>query len=105
MMTPYVVANLDVIENNMKKMITSLKKYNIKHRPNIKAHKSIYLAKRQLELGACGITCAKVTEAQVFAENGFDDILIAYPIVGEDKLNLLGELMNKAKIITIVKNM
>lgn len=56
MMTPYVVTNLDVIENNIKKMITSLKKYNIKHRPHIKAHKSIYLAKRQLELGACGIT-------------------------------------------------
>jgi D-serine deaminase-like pyridoxal phosphate-dependent protein len=85
-------------------MITSLKKYNIKHRPHIKAHKSIYFAKRQIELGACGITCSKVTEAQVFAENGFDDILIAYPIVGEDKLNLLGELMNKAKITTIVND-
>lgn len=43
-------------------MITSLKKYNIKHRPHIKAHKSIYFAKRQIELGACGITCSKVTE-------------------------------------------
>jgi len=104
MMTPYVVADLDVIENNIKKMITSLKKYHIKHRPHIKAHKSVYFANKQLKLGACGITCAKVTEVQVFVENGFKDILLAYPIVGDEKLNLLGELMNKANITTIVND-
>ena len=104
MMTPYVVADLDVIENNIKTMVTSLEKYHIKHRPHIKAHKSVYFANKQLELGACGITCAKVTEAQVFVENGFKDILLAYPIVGDEKLNLLGELMNKANITTIVND-
>jgi D-serine deaminase-like pyridoxal phosphate-dependent protein len=104
MMTPYVVADLDVIENNIKKMITSLKKYHIKQRPHIKTHKSVYFANKQLKLGACGITCAKVTEVQVFVENGFKDILLAYPIVGDEKLNLLGELMNKANITTIVND-
>jgi D-serine deaminase-like pyridoxal phosphate-dependent protein len=104
MLTPYVVADLDVIENNIKKMITSLKKYHIKQRPHIKTHKSVYFANKQLKLGACGITCAKVTEVQVFVENGFKDILLAYPIVGDEKLNLLGELMNKANITTIVND-
>ena len=104
MMTPYVVADLDVVENNIKTMVTSLEKYHIKHRPHIKAHKSVYFATKQVELGACGITCAKVTEAQVFVENGFKDILLAYPIIGDEKLNLLGELMNKANITTIIND-
>ena len=104
MMTPYVIADLDVVENNIRTMVTSLKKYNIKHRPHIKAHKSVYFANKQIELGACGITCAKVTEAQVFVENGFKDILLAYPIIGEEKLNLLGELMKKANITTLVND-
>ena len=104
MMTPYVVADLDAIENNIKTMVASLKKYHIKHRPHIKAHKSVYFANMQLELGAFGITCAKVTEAQVFVKNGFRDILLAYPIIGDEKLNLLGELMNDANIITLVND-
>jgi len=104
MMTPYVVADLDIIENNIKTMVVSLEKYHIKHRPHIKAHKSIYFAKKQLELGATGITCAKVTEAEVFVKNGFKDILLAYPIIGDEKIKLLGELMHNTNITTLVND-
>src|SRR5699024_348820 len=39
-------------------------------------------ARMQVEAGACGITCAKVSEAEVMAAGGLRDIFIAYPLVG-----------------------
>jgi D-serine deaminase-like pyridoxal phosphate-dependent protein len=52
----------------------------IRLRPHVKTHKSPIVARWQLERGAAGICCAKIGEAEVFAEAGFDDIRLAYPI-------------------------
>ena len=46
----------------------------------------------QLQAGAAGITCAKLGEAEVMADAGLDDLLIAYPLVGEHKLRRLRAL-------------
>lgn len=100
--TPYVYLDLDKVESNITAMVSRLKKYNIAHRPHIKAHKSIYLAKKQIELGAIGVTCAKFSEAEIMAAGGIDNILIAFPIIGEKNLNRLKSLSFKANITTIV---
>ncbi|WP_226623641.1 D-TA family PLP-dependent enzyme [Alloyangia pacifica] len=55
-------------------------------RPHIKTHKLPEVARAQTEAGAVGINCQKVTEAEVFAEAGFDDILITYNILGPARL-------------------
>jgi len=55
-------------------------------RPHIKTHKSVEIARRQVEAGAVGITCAKVSEAEVMAEGGLVDIFIAYPLIGTGKI-------------------
>lgn len=39
----------------------------------------------QMEAGACGIICAKISEAEPFAAAGINDICIAYPVFGEPK--------------------
>ena len=51
-----------------------------------------------MDAGAVGITCQKVSEAEVMAEAGFKDILITYNILGESKLSRLMALTQKAKI-------
>ncbi len=102
--TPAVVVELNIAERNVKKLIEENRKYNIAHRPHIKPHKSIFFAKMQLAAGAQGITCAKLGEAEVMARGGIRDILIAFPLIGEDKLNRLGELTKICKVKTIVNS-
>jgi D-serine deaminase-like pyridoxal phosphate-dependent protein len=52
----------------------------------------------QLDAGAGGITVAKLGEAEVMVEAGIDDLLIAYPLVGEFKLRRLRELLERARV-------
>ncbi len=57
----------------------------VRLRPHIKTHKTPEIAAQQLAAGACGIASAKPTEAEVFVAAGCDDVVIAYPTVGDDK--------------------
>jgi D-serine deaminase-like pyridoxal phosphate-dependent protein len=78
--TPAVYIDLDVIDLNIKRMQQSLSNSGVNLRPHMKSHKSVNLARRQLEAGAAGITVSSVGEAEVFAEAGFDDIFVAYTV-------------------------
>src|SRR5699024_2399010 len=100
--TPYVAIDMKKVENNIISMKNKLTKMNIEHWPHIKTHKSVFLAKKQLNLGANGITCATLSEAETMEKFDIKPILIAYPIGGENKLKRLGKLLKKTKIRTIV---
>ena len=102
--TPAVVVELDVAEQNIREMAAGAKKYGINHRPHIKTHRSVYFAKLQAENGCSGITVAKLGEAEVMADHGFDDIFIAYPLIGEDKLERLYTFSRRAYVSTIVNS-
>jgi D-serine deaminase-like pyridoxal phosphate-dependent protein len=67
-------------------------------RPHTKTHKTKEIAQRQLQLGAAGLTVAKVGEAEAMVEAGFDDVYIAYPVVGEQKLARILPLTDRARI-------
>jgi D-serine deaminase-like pyridoxal phosphate-dependent protein len=58
----------------------------------------------QRDAGAKGITCQKLGEAEVMAEAGLDDILIAYNILGEEKLGRLGRLLANARVSVAADN-
>ena len=103
--TPYPWLDLDIVERNIRRMTDGLKQAGVKHRPHIKTHKSVELARLQLELGAEGITCAKLSEAEVMAKAGIKDILVAYPLVGELKMRRLGDLMDIADVTVTSDNM
>lgn len=102
--TPAVVIELDIAEKNVRDMVAGLARYGIAHRPHTKVHRSSELAKLQLKLGAKGITCAKIGEAEVMAGSGIDDILIAFPVIGDDKLKRYGELSRKCTLRSIVNS-
>ncbi|RDW21495.1 amino acid aldolase [Oceanobacillus arenosus] len=68
-------------------------------RPHIKTHKLPYIAKEQLASGAIGITVAKISEAEVMADNGIQNIFIAYPIVTKEKIQKAIELSKRVKLI------
>jgi D-serine deaminase-like pyridoxal phosphate-dependent protein len=64
-------------------------------RPHAKTHKSAFVARRQLEHGATGLTAATLTEAEVFAAAGAGDLLIAFPPVGVMRLRRLAALAER----------
>ncbi|WP_276353239.1 alanine racemase [Cohnella caldifontis] len=103
--TPAVIVDLDTVENNIRNMAEKLSAAGIDHRPHIKTHKSVKFARMQLAAGARGITTAKLSEAEVFAEAGFDDILVAHSIVGEDNRERLAALHRKIDVRVTVDSL
>ena len=102
--TPYVTIDLDQADQNMRRTISALGEAGISYRPQVRTHRSLYFAQRQLSFGAQGITATKLAEAEVMAAGGIDDIFIAHPVIGGAKLRRLGDLMRMAKITTLVNS-
>jgi D-serine deaminase-like pyridoxal phosphate-dependent protein len=84
--TPCVLVDLDRVERNLARWQTYCDEHGLANRPHIKTHKLVELARRQVELGAVGIACQKLGEAEVMAEGGLADILIPYNLIGAAKL-------------------
>jgi D-serine deaminase-like pyridoxal phosphate-dependent protein len=83
--TPALLIDLERVEANIKSWQAAIGAHGVGLRPHIKTHKVPELAHMQLEAGAAGITAAKVSEAEVFAAHGCEDIFIAYPLIGAEK--------------------
>jgi D-serine deaminase-like pyridoxal phosphate-dependent protein len=96
--TPAVLVDLDVLERNIAGMAERARRAGVGLRPHVKTHKSVEIARRQRAAGAVGLTVAKTSEAEVFAASGFDDIFIAYPVVGADKARRLLELHRRVRL-------
>ncbi|WP_029007502.1 alanine racemase [Azospirillum halopraeferens] len=102
--TPVPVIDLDRVEHNLAKMQAYCDLHGLKLRPHIKTHKLPAFARRQLELGAVGITCQKIGEARVMAEAGCADILLTYPVVGATKVAPLAEVAARTRLTVALDN-
>src|SRR5215207_9394320 len=89
LVTPVPVVDIDRMEANITRLQAYLDKHHIANRPHIKTHKIPAIARMQVEAGAIGITCQKVSEAEVMADAGFTDIFLPYNIIGASKLSRL----------------
>ena len=96
--TPAIVVDLDRLEQNLARWQHYADDAGIANRPHIKTHKCVEIARRQLELGAAGITCQKLGEAEVMADAGITDILIPFNLLGERKLDRLAHLMRRTEL-------
>lgn len=90
--TPCIVVDYDQVMHNIRKVQGIADRSGCRLRPHIKTHKSVFWAKKQIEAGAAGITCAKISEAEVMADGGIDDIFIAYPVVGAFRVRRAAQL-------------
>ena len=97
--TPALLLDLDRFERNATRLATALQTAGVAWRPHSKAHKSPYLAARQIELGAIGVTCAKVGEAEVMVEHGITSVLIANQLGSRQKLDRVARLEERAEVL------
>ncbi|RYP47544.1 hypothetical protein DL768_006421 [Monosporascus sp. mg162] len=100
--TPSMIVDLDLMEANIKKLMDRLLPTGINIRPHLKTTKSAVLAKKLAAAGAKGGCVAKLSEAEVIAAAGFDDLLITCEIIGPVKVRRLVELYKKHPKIRIV---
>ncbi|MEP7365987.1 MAG: alanine racemase [Acidobacteriota bacterium] len=103
--TPAVLVDLDVMERNLARVATYAADHSLRLRPHTKTHKSPMIARKQLDLGAVGITVAKVGEAEVMLSASPEDLLVAYPIIGRRKLERLMAVAERTAVTVAVDSM
>ena len=99
--TPCLIIDVDQARRNVEAMQKAADEAGCRLRPHVKTHKMPYFARMQMEAGAAGITCAKVSEAEVMASGGLDDIFIAYPMIGTFRIQRAIALSRKIKRLVL----
>ena len=96
--TPALIIDLNAFEANLKTMANLVAQGPAKLRGHSKTHKSPVIALRQMELGAIGVCCQKVAEAETMVAGGVDNILVSNQVAGMKKLDRLADLNRRAYV-------
>lgn len=100
--TPALLIDLPIMEANLRRMADFFRQKEAKLRPHTKTHKCPIIAQKQMKLGAIGITCAKLGEAEIMVNAGMRDLLLANQIVGPTKISRLADLAHRANLMVAV---
>ena len=103
--TPALVIDRGALLRNITEMDARARSAGTALWPHAKTHKCAEIAGLQRECGAAGITVATLAEAEYFAATGFDDILLAYPPVGEWRLRRLAILALRARLRVVLDDL
>ncbi|POF29320.1 D-TA family PLP-dependent enzyme [Roseibium marinum] len=104
LMTPVAVIDETIMENNIKVAQDYFDRIGRNFRPHVKTHKIPALAALQTAAGAKGINCQKISEAEVFADAGFTDILITFNMLGAARLERLKALNARVDLQVVADN-
>ena len=100
--TPIPVVHLDRLEANLAGWAEAIAGHGVGLRPHAKTHKTVEVARRQLEHGAIGLTVAKPSEGLGLLDSGVTDLLVAYPIVGPARTAELLALARKVRTMSCI---
>lgn len=104
--TPALLLEAAAMERNLQRMANFFAGRNVRLRPHVKLYRATpELVQLQIEAGAIGMTCAKLSEAEVLAAAGIRDILIANQIVGLTKIGRLVKLAETCNIKVAVDSL
>ncbi len=96
--TPALLIDLDAFERNLARMAEAVAATPARLRPHSKTHKCPSVALRQIELGAVGVCCQKVSEAEAMVHGGIKDVLVSNQVVGAPKIQRLAALARQARV-------
>ena len=102
LMTPALVLDQDAIEHNITAMARFCGERKVALRPHAKTHKSVTIARMQIEAGAIGACVATLGEAEVMAHGGITGLLITSPVVTLAKIGRLLALDQQAEELMVV---
>ena len=96
--TPALIVDLDAFERNLRRLADRIAGTGVRLRAHAKTHKCPVIALKQMALGAVGVCCQKVSEAEAMVYGGVKDVLVTNEIVGRQKLRRLMGLAGMARI-------
>ena len=102
--SPSLLIDVDSLDHNISTVHGFFKKQTAKLRPNVEAHRTPAIAKKQIEAGGTseGIAVSTIGQAEIFFSNGFKNILVLQPVIGKNKLSRLSSISKEADITIIV---
>lgn len=100
--TPHLLLDLDLFEHNIRHISSYCQRHGCGWRPHSKAHKSPDIAHMQLRAGALGITCAKLSEAEMMVRHGIERVLLANQLTTQSKWDRLAQLLDRAEVIVSI---
>ncbi len=103
--TPALLIDLDKLDRNIDRMARFSAETGVNIRPHAKTHKCPIIAHKQMEKGAIGITCAKLSEAEIMVSAGIKSILIGNQVVEKSKIARLASLTKLAHVIVAVEDL
>ncbi len=96
--TPSLVVDLARVKNNLEDMARFARAAGVTLAPHVKTHRTIEFARMQIDSGATRLCVAKLSEAEHFIDAGFDSVVMAYPIAGEQKYERAKRLLPRADL-------
>jgi D-serine deaminase-like pyridoxal phosphate-dependent protein len=102
--TPALLLELDAFDHNLQRMMFAVRGAKVRLRPHAKSHKCPEIALRQIQAGAVGVCCQKVSEAEAMVDGGVFDVFVSNEIVGRRKLARLAALAKRARVSVCVDN-
>lgn len=100
--TPALIVDLDAFDRNLARMAVRARELGVRLRPHAKTHKSAAIALKQMALGAVGVCCQKVGEAEALVAGGVPDVLVTNEVIGARKLARVAALARQARIAVCV---
>jgi D-serine deaminase-like pyridoxal phosphate-dependent protein len=100
--TPALVIDLDALDRNLSAMADFAREHGLRLRPHAKTHKSAWIARRQIELGAVGVCVQKTSEAEALAAQGVRNLYISNEVVDAAKLARVAALAMRVKLAIAV---
>lgn len=102
--TPALLVDLDQLAANISRYAEEARGAGAHLRPHIKTHKTLGIARMQLEAGAVGLSCAKLSEAEIYADAGIQNIFVAYPVIGPEKARRAARLAQRCHLIVGIES-
>lgn len=103
--TPRLLVDEHRLDRNISNFHNHVLAHDVAFRPHLKTHKTLEIAQKQILGGAVGVAVAKVSEAEVFVDAGFSNIVIAYPVFGEKKWKRITQLSGRCdKFVVHIEN-
>ncbi len=99
---PTLLVDQEIVSNNIKKIAEKCVRQHVRLKPHFKTHQSAEVGDMFREFGISGITVSSVSMASYFAEEGWEDITVAFP-VNRLEIDAINRLAKKAKLHLLVE--
>lgn len=98
---PYLLFNRSIATENLNTLISRARSNSLEFRPHFKTHQSKKIGRLFRDAGISAITVSSVTMAEYFADDGWDDITVAFP-VSTHEIERLNQLTSEITLNILV---